>query len=54
MTKEEHLCDYAVMYQGSAKAIVSRFVPLYDLSQPEKALSDHQGVFSMIRKELTE
>lgn len=52
--KEGHICDYALMYQGSTGTIVSRVVPLYDLSQPERALSDHQGIFSEIRKELTE
>lgn len=54
VAREEYLCDYALMHQGSSGAIESRVIPLYDLSAPAQALSDHQGIFSTIRKELTE
>ncbi len=54
MAREEYLCDYALIYQGSSGAIESRVIPLYDLSDPAQAISDHQGIFSTIRKELTE
>lgn len=54
VTKKEHLCDYALIYQDSSGAIESRVIPLYDLSDPAQAISDHQGIFSTMRKELTE
>lgn len=48
---EGHICDYALVYLKSSPVnIVSHQVKFYDLDVPEQAVSDHQGVFSIITK----
>ncbi|MCB1110858.1 MAG: endonuclease/exonuclease/phosphatase family protein [Chlamydiia bacterium] len=52
---EGHVCDYALLFpKASEVTITSRQVKFYDLEDPERAASDHQGVFSTITKGLTD
>ena len=49
LQEEGHTCDYALLYQKNSEAILqSRQIKFYDLNDPEHALSDHQGLFSII------
>ena len=49
--EEGHTCDYALLYQKNSEASLrSRQVKFYDLANPERASSDHQGLFSTVTK----
>lgn len=46
--REGHLCDYALMSKKNPGTIDSHLVLLYDLDDPENALSDHHGILSIV------
>lgn len=46
---KDYIYDYALMYHAFPLVIESEVVPLYKLDEPTEALSDHQGIFSVIK-----